>query len=564
MEKAVNPNRRRSRLQGLKEWMVPPASGWRPKTKGAFKSSGLFVPLTTLGACLTLLALLSLLPESSTAGIADWKVVEITLTLTSLLSLALVVWRCQRQLIDPLTHLRYWAMRMRGGHLLARIPEPPKGEFAELARDINMLSDSLRDLTRDMEEQVRIQTARTAQKSHSLKILYDVTRSINNSSNFEELLSHFLHTIKNLMHAQAATIRLLTENDELRLVAQVGMDNDTLEKERLFSIHRCQCGDAVQHGQFRCQDVVRCKSVVEQSLFKNSKLKMLAVPLKYRGKTLGIYNLFVEKNELIEREELTGLLTSIGQNLGVAIAKATLEDDARRLALMEERTLLSHELHDSLAQTLASLRMRVRMLSDTLDESGNQNAKRELSSLHSGLDKANSDLRELLDNFRTPMDERGLIPALQDMSQQLQKETGVAVYFQDQSQGHGLLPKQEVQVLHIVQEAMSNVRKHSRAKNVRLLVRADNDGHWQVLVEDDGIGLRDTNVHGAPGEHIGLSIMRERCRHLKGDLSIESEPGEGTRIELNFRHAAQIPDPVISPHAKVVNLLDHTPTGVRH
>lgn len=521
--------------KGLGRWMVPPASSWRRKSKGAFISSGLYRPLNLLLLNISLLVITTIsflvFPDHPYL-IASLQSV---LLFGVLILVSIIVNRTKANLLDPLTHLRYWAMRTRGGHLLARIPEPDdESEFKELARDINSLSDSLRNLTHDMNEQVRLQTLRTAQKSHSLKVLYDVATSINNSQNLDELLTQFMNTLKTLVQAKGASIRLLTNDNQLKLIASTGLGDSILEKERLVPVSRCECGKAVVDGSMKCQDIEKCGDVIEQPIFNNTNMKMLAVPLKYRGKTLGVYNLFVDKSELIEREELNGLLSSIGQHLGVAVAKSQLENETRRLALMEERTLLSHELHDSLAQTLASLRFQVSILNETLEESNNTQAQQELDRLKVGLEKANTDLREMLSHFRTPMDARGLIPALQDMSRQLQKESGIAVFFQDETGNQSLPPNNEVQVLHIVQEALCNIRKHSKAQNARVMLKASSDNIWHALIEDDGIGLQNSKDSNKPGEHIGLAIMQERAEHLKGHLNIESDDNEGTRIELTF------------------------------
>lgn len=536
--------------RGTSTWMIPPAAAWQRKSNGAFLSAGLFWPVLVLVFSLFLL-LIGVVYSHFVHNSGLWfHVGQGLVVLLALGSVALIIERVLRNLVEPLTHLRFWAMRMRGGNLQARIPESVSGEYAELAGDINALSSSLCDLTRDMSEQVRIQTERSAQKSHSLKLLYDVATTINNSRNVDELLERFLYTIKDLVHARAASVRLLSDGDNLRLVASIGLDDAVLRRERFISIKACECGAAVSEGRLKCQSVEKCTKVIEYPLFDRPALKMIAVPLSYRGKVLGIYNLFVEKDELIEREEFTGLLTSIGQHLGVAIAKSMLEADARRLALMEERTLMSHELHDSLAQTLVSLRFQVRMLDDTLSVSGNFQAQWELQRLSAGLEKANGDLRELLGHFRTPMDERGLMPALLDSGASLEKATGIAVYLQDETGGRMLAPNYEVQVLHIVQEALSNVRKHSQAKNVRILVRAEDNSEWLVLVEDDGKGMVMPQGRSKPGESIGLSIMRERTRHLKGALTIESEVDEGTRIELRFSPQLETRDPDSQLHAE--------------
>jgi two-component system nitrate/nitrite sensor histidine kinase NarX len=203
---------------------------------------------------------------------------------------------------------------------------------------------------------------------------------------------------------------------------------------------------------------------------------------------------------------------------------------------MQERTALAHELHDSLAQTLASLRFQVSMLDDTLDEQNPEMVREELTQIKSGLDDAYTELRELLAHFRAPIDARGLLPALEDLISRFRKQTGIHTFLQKEWDWTRLTANMEMQVLRIIQEALTNIRKHSEAHTVRVMLRCDQEGNYRVLIEDDGVGMSQPAFSGHPGEHIGLSIMQERARRLNGDLKIESEPGEGTRVLLTFRY----------------------------
>ena len=92
-------------------------------------------------------------------------------------------------------------------------------------------------------------------------------------------------------------------------------------------------------------------------------------------------------------------------------------------------------------------------------------------------------------------------------------------------------------MLRIVQESLANIRKHAHAQTVRILLNCNLEGEYLLLVEDDGVGFVDTKPVGSPGEHIGLSIMGERAKRLGGSFRIESEPGEGTRVELTYKPA---------------------------
>ncbi|MDH4273651.1 MAG: GAF domain-containing protein [Gammaproteobacteria bacterium] len=524
-------------VESLSRWRIPPAAQWRHKFKSGLAASGLLWPFLGLGLIGMLVLVVIVLWEQYPQRM-HWWIAFAAMCLVAAGALVMtMVGRVQRNLVVPLTHVRHWAARMRGGNLRARIPNPAHGEFKELASDINNLSESLFVLTREMQAEVEKQTERVAQQSNSLRVLYDVATSINGANDLDELLTQFLNTLRDLVQAEAATVRILGNDGHLHLAASIGMSCHDLPQELHVPIDRCHCGKAVRELAIQCSDVQQCERIIEAPLLPRRDLRVIAVPLQYRGEVLGVYNLFVQRDELVDNEEFTGLLTSIGKQLGIAIAKTRLEVQARRLALMEERTLLSHELHDSLAQTLASLRFQVQMLDDSMMRGNTPAVREKIKDVHAGLENANHELRELLEHFRARMDERGLIPAIRELTQRLERDTGIAVYFQDETKHQNLSPSNEVQVLHIVQEALSNARKHSKAQNVRVLLRADVSGHWHVLVEDDGEGMALTQQPAMPGEHIGLKIMQERASHLNGQLSIESEPGEGTRVELVFEAA---------------------------
>lgn len=515
-------------------WRLAGAA-WRRQVR-AMRDSGLRGPLIGLGVTQFLLAAVILL-QLLTGPEPVLIMVAFALVLTGAAIGAFLILRIQQRLMQPLTHLRGWALRMRGGNLSARVPVPKRGEFAELAKDINSLGEELKRLSREMDSEVRKQTERIELKNRSLEILYDVAASINTSRDLDDLLKRFLLTLSGVTNARAATVRLLTDDAQMRLVASLGLDEEVLREEELVSVQRCMCGKALTKGEVHSQGNVRqCGKLAGRPFFEDENIEMIAVPLQYRGKNLGVYNLFVPRPGLVGREDIRELLTSIGRHLGMAIEKARLDEESKRLSIHRERSMLSHELHDSLAQTLASLRFQVRVLDETLQPSDNAEARRELLRIRNGLDEAYTELRELLAHFRAPFDQRGLVSAVEKVINRFRKETGTLIFFQNQWSADNLPSVLEMQVLRIIQESLNNIRKHSQAHAVRVMLRTDKEGLNTVLIEDDGVGIRDRILEGNPGEHIGLSIMRERARRLNGELAIESEPGEGTRVLLTFKY----------------------------
>lgn len=443
--------------------------------------------------------------------------------------------RIKHNLIEPLDHLHKWINRIRAGDLSAQIPVPAHGEFASLAQDINKMGESLRSLTREMDDKVKQQTESLERQTHSLGLLYDVAASSNKARSLDELLKRYLNTLSGIFNARLATARIITSDDQLRIVGCVKYKEGFSEAERLVPIERCLCAQNFSEGVFFCTSKRhQCGNLLPDSIHDDS-LQVISMPLQYQNRTLGIYNFFVEDYQ--ENHETDELLDNIGQHLSLAIEKVRLDEESKRISIMQERYMLANELHDSLAQTLASMRIRVSMLLNALGYENHQQAIGEALQLKNGLDEANSELRELLSHFRVRMDERGLIPALEDLVERFQNECSISVFFQNECDDMKLSPQVEVQVLHIIQESLTNIRKHSDAQNVRVLIRCEaENGHYHVLIEDDGKGIETETVDGKPGEHVGLTIMKERTQRINGTLVIDSEPGEGTRIEMDFNY----------------------------
>jgi two-component system nitrate/nitrite sensor histidine kinase NarX len=178
------------------------------------------------------------------------------------------------------------------------------------------------------------------------------------------------------------------------------------------------------------------------------------------------------------------------------------------------------------------MRLQLKLLGESLARKDVGGAQYEASRLRRAMERANADLRELLTNFRLKIDEAGLAQTLASLVARFGRETGIAVFFQNECRALPLTPAQETQVFFIVQEALANIRRHSGAHNVRVMLNNEDD-LYTVLIEDDGLGMADA-AEAQPGEHAGLAIMRERTERLQGQIVIESEPGEGTRIVLMF------------------------------
>jgi len=269
---------------------------------------------------------------------------------------------------------------------------------------------------------------------------------------------------------------------------------------------------------------------------------MVVVPLQHGGHLLGTYSLFLsERFEL--PEEVALLFRSIGEHLGMALENARLKRENMRIALMNERAMMAAEVHDSLAQTCAYMKMRVALLHDALRDGEAERAGKYASDVGEALDVAAGQLRELLTQFRNRMDPMGLVHALDDLADSFHDRTGIVLEYNNRATDLRMSVDQEAQVFFILQEALANVARHSGATHAKLTLEGVGD-HYVATVEDNGRGgqgyfalaNRTGGFEEHPGlrDHFGLAIMRERAHKIGGRVEVANLPHSGFRVRLTF------------------------------
>ena len=491
--------------------------------------------LFLLGLSLLLLLFsVFMLPPSETEAGNFLFVLFVSLSFLLLVISIYMVWT---DLLKPILNIEIWSQQMRSGHLDHKISTPLHGELSQLSEDLNDLGTMMYHLAKDTEEQLLQHTRHTEQKTQSLSILYDVAASINVSNSLEDLLKRFLKTLTEVIHANAGAVRLLNQDNKMELVASIGFDTDLIAKEKILPAESCVCGRVDNCNDLVYQDtLLPCSKNVHHKFFGLDQ-GLIVVPLQYQGNMLGVFNLFVQKDifESKNTEDFRELFTSIGRHLGMAIAKAKLDEESTKLSIMKERNRLSYELHDSLAQTLASIRFQVRVLDEILHQDDEASTWQQLERIENTVDEANTELRSLIAHFQAPIRKQALIPAVQDIVKRFRTESDIHIFFQHTiNEPVKLSDKHHLEVIRIIQEALNNIRKHSEANVARIMIRQPSNDRIQILIEDDGIGLSDNNERAKPGEQIGLNSMKERASRIKADYILESDPGEGTRIILEF------------------------------
>jgi len=235
-----------------------------------------------------------------------------------------------------------------------------------------------------------------------------------------------------------------------------------------------------------------------------------------------------------------------------AHALARSREVAALSAMMEERERLSRELHDGLAQLVAYLLVRIDTVTGLVNAGRRADAVAELERLRDVTDDLYADVRESISGLRTRVTERGLLPAVRDYIDEFEERHGITVDLHADGLPSYLSPLAEFQLFRIMQEALSNVRKHAATNSAWVSFTCRDQGVLVMVVGDYGQGFDLGDMMGPRGKRYGLSTMRERTATAGGAFRVESRPGAGTRItvELSVQSAIEGRDNLASTIAR--------------
>ncbi|WP_328793984.1 type IV pili methyl-accepting chemotaxis transducer N-terminal domain-containing protein [Hydrogenophaga sp. BPS33] len=432
--------------------------------------------------------------------------------------------------IHPLAHLRESLRRLESGDFKVRAGVETLDEFGQVAAGFNRMASALQSMYAGLESQVETKTQRIEAQRARLETLYEVSAFMAQAGSIEELSRGFSQRVRAVVKADAAAVRWSDEaSQRYLLLASDCFPQDMLAHERSLLAGACACGNLQPDARTRVipihshdeAQVRRCACVGFETL--------VSVPVRLQNRVLGEIDLFYRAKVSLSVGE-TELLDALASHLANALESLRASALEREAAVGEERTLIARELHDSIAQSLAFLKIQVQLLRDAVQKKQEARVTSTLDELDEGLRESFNDVRELLVHFRTRTNTDDIERALQETLQKFQHQTGLPAKLH--VEGHGLpLPADvQVQVLHVLQESLSNVRKHARAQHVQLDVVKG--AQWRFCVRDDGAGF---DALDAPGEsHVGLKIMHERAALVGARVDVSSEPGRGTAVTLTL------------------------------
>jgi len=422
------------------------------------------------------------------------------------------------QVIMPLADLLQCARRVRVGDFTARAQHVGEDELGQLGQSFNYMVADLSRSYAALEGGVKEKTEQLARSNLSLEVLYNITRMLAENPFNQSTLGGVMRDIERVIGLKTAAICAREEGDRCGFpISLMAGERESEQASAWCALERCY--DCLSDGK------------VGVCAVGSGEERKLAVPLVEGGKPYGVLLLQLPAGVEVDEWKIK-LLESIGHHIGAALAAAKRADERNRIALMEERSIIARELHDSLAQSLSYLKIQVTRLTALLNENVRSAQTAEvIEELKLGINNAYRQLRELLTTFRLRIDGRGLSDALRETIREFSERTGIPIQLHDHLLGHELDSSEQIHVLQVVREALSNVEHHAHASRAEVRC-AIAQGRVRVTVDDDGVGIPDAEP---PRHHYGLAIMRDRAETLGGVLRIaRRSEGGGTRVELDF------------------------------
>ena len=350
------------------------------------------------------------------------------------------------------------------------------------------------------------------------------------ADSIEELSKGFAQRVREVMKADAVAVRWSDEaNQRYLMLASDCFPQEMLDDERSLLAGACACGNLKPDARTRVIPIHSHELAPMRHCAKVGYESLISVPIRLQQRLIGEVDLFFRSAATLRPDEVE-LLDALASHLASALEGLRAAALEREAAASEERALLARELHDSIAQSLAFLKIQVQLLRAASQKAQADQVQTALDELDTGLRESINDVRELLVHFRTRTNTDDIEQALQETLQKFRHQTGLPAQLQVLGEGLPLPSDVQVQVLHVVQEALSNARKHAGAQHINLQVFKG--AQWRFVVQDDGVGFTPADARSAT--HVGLHIMQERASRVGAQVQVDSLPGEGTTVTLTL------------------------------
>ena len=457
--------------------------------------------------------LVTLLEQNSEAKIRLLSALQILFLMLTAVVVAIALYDIRYNLVAPLHQLVVLAREAGRRNFGYRTRLSGSDELALLGRTLDTMASELGASYAELEERVSLKQQELARSNEAMQILHDGSRELYGGGN-------------DLCASAAPMLRRL---ETLLGIGPIGLSlHDPYDQREVSILATHSPSRPTYCRNHDCHACLIDPQPLELSEDKGAQCLMLPVSI---GETLlGTLEIWYPSDAPLSASTRR-LLYTLTDQLATAVYLQRRIEEEQQVTLMNERTIIARELHDSLAQSLSYLKMQVARLERMqAKEMPRETQAPVFDELRTGLDSAYRQLRELLTTFRLRLEGPGLASALRQTTEEFSERLGFTVELSVDVPPHLLNPNEEIHVLQVVREALANVHKHARAHWAAVTVRFA-EARLEVMIEDDGIGLE---TQDSPPMHYGLVIMRDRADTLGGDFRVRNRDAGGTLVAVAF------------------------------
>ena len=488
---------------------------------------------------------------------------SISLGVIAFLGATILTWFMIRQLVKPLEGLTQACEQIAGGNLSASMPPRGTGELRTLANAFDMMRgqlraslDQIQRWNSELEERVRKRTQELEESrkklldaNRELSVLNTVNNALGQSVDLETTLNLALERVMALGNIWGASI-CLSDQEGKKIIPKPH-----------HAVHlngSCACEWVQVHAVIEHVLHDRQITVVQVPLDLGPKDKIelrqdaeqhpvVCIPLTGKNHSVGVMILINPNGHTFAVSEME-LLSSIGVQIGIAIENALLfnalkEKEQARTELLrkiiatqeDERRRIARELHDETSQALTALNVGLKTAVMAPAENPDDVKKRLVPLKNQAAGMLEEIQRMIRDLRPSLLDDLGLISAIDWYAEVRLKNQGIQVEWEVVGTEHRLAPEMETTLFRVAQEAISNIARHAQAENVSILLGFESN-KVTLEIEDDGKGFDVAQTWSSTHtiEAYGLLGMRERVNLLGGKLLIESQQGQGTRVQATM------------------------------
>ncbi len=370
----------------------------------------------------------------------------------------------------------------------------------------------------------------TQRNAHEALTLYQLGTKVSSSLNLDVVLDAVADSAREALVCDIGLVGLFDRDHRELVLKAIAGSHSTEWDELRIPLHNIDALIAMTHPLTFEQLLVNLPTALAQRLAAEQIVSMLVIPLVRGEQTHGIVAALTRSHRTFVEEEIQ-LLTRLAQQVVVAIENARLYQQVRYMAVLEERDRLAREMHDNLAQALGYLNLKASITGDMLSRGENEQAQTSLREMKQITREAYTDTREAIFNLRSTISSGAdLVPMLREYLAEYRAHYGLeAELVLDADSPIGISTDDAVQISRIIQEALTNIRKHAQATHAWVRFERELD-QIRIVVEDNGRGfdLALTPVDGQ--DHLGLRIMRERAESVAGTIELDPQLNRGTRV----------------------------------